>query len=187
MFLAEIPTIWWTFKGGGLYYSLSLFTDMLAQEDSLMQTSTSSHLSWLAKAMCLGSSTQHWIAFRFVVCILVLYPGNESTPTNQMQFKVTHLNRLWLKKWCRAHYFCLHSLWFVGGLKFWMNPLQKLIAYGQLRGLQKDPDNPDKLLIDRIIDTVCGCFIGVQTDEGVQLQIIKVEHYWIPLIMLWML
>ena len=53
--------------------------------------------------------------------------------------------------------------------------LQKLIAYGQLRGLQRDPDNPDKLLIDRIIDTVCGCFIGVQTDEGVQLQIIKVE------------
>ena len=48
------------------------------------------------------------------------------------------------------------------------------MAYGQLRGLQKDTDNPDKKLIDRIIDTVCGCFIGVQTDEGVQLQIIKV-------------
>ncbi len=53
---------------------------------------------------------------------------------------------------------------------------QKLMAYGQLRGLQKDPDNPDKRLIDRIIDTVCGCFIGVQTDEGVQLQIIKVLY-----------
>ena len=54
-------------------------------------------------------------------------------------------------------------------------PLQKLMAYGQLRGVQKDADNPDKRLIDRIIDTVCGCFIGVQTDEGVQLQIIKVS------------
>ena len=40
--------------------------------------------------------------------------------------------------------------------------------------MQKDPDNPEKQLIDRIIDTICGCFIGVQTDEGVQLQIIKV-------------
>ena len=38
-----------------------------------------------------------------------------------------------------------------------------------------DSDNSDKLLIDRIIDTVCGCFVGVQTDEGVQLQIIKVS------------
>lgn len=51
------------------------------------------------------------------------------------------------------------------------------MAYGQLRGVQKDPDNPDKRLIDRIIDTICGCFIGVQTDEGVQLQIIKVCTY----------
>ena len=52
--------------------------------------------------------------------------------------------------------------------------LQKLIAYGQLRGQQPDPQNPDKFLIDRMIDTICGCFVGVQTDEGVQLQIIKV-------------
>ena len=51
---------------------------------------------------------------------------------------------------------------------------QKLIAYGQLRGQQPDPQNPDKFLIDRMIDTICGCFVGVQTDEGVQLQIIKV-------------
>lgn len=49
------------------------------------------------------------------------------------------------------------------------------MAYGQLRGLKKDPANPDKQLIDCIIDTICGCFIGVQTDEGVQLQIIKVS------------
>ena len=48
------------------------------------------------------------------------------------------------------------------------------MAYGQLRGVQKDPANPDKKLIDTIIDTICSCFIGVQTEEGVQLQIIKV-------------
>ena len=53
--------------------------------------------------------------------------------------------------------------------------LQKLMAYGQLRGMEKDHDNPDKQMIDRIIDTICGCFIGIQTDEGVQLQIIKVS------------
>ena len=51
---------------------------------------------------------------------------------------------------------------------------QKLIANGSLRGNQPDPDNPDKKLIDRIINTICGCFVGVQTDEGVELQIIKV-------------
>ena len=44
-----------------------------------------------------------------------------------------------------------------------------------MRGDQPDPDNPDKRLIDRIINLICGCFIGVQTDEGVELQIIKVR------------
>ena len=48
------------------------------------------------------------------------------------------------------------------------------MAYGQLRGMEKDPDSLDKRLIDRIIDTICGSFVGIQTDEGVQLQIIKV-------------
>ncbi len=57
---------------------------------------------------------------------------------------------------------------------------QKLVAYGQLKGLEPDPDNVDKRLIDRIVDTVCHCFVGVLTDEGVQLQIIKVRtcHFW---------
>ena len=60
-----------------------------------------------------------------------------------------------------------------------LSPLlsQKLVAYGLLKGDTVDSDNSDKLLIDRIIDTVCGCFVGVQTDEGVQLQIIKVSDY----------
>ncbi|CAH0389951.1 unnamed protein product [Bemisia tabaci] len=51
--------------------------------------------------------------------------------------------------------------------------LQKLIAYGHLTGSLVDPDNAERLLIDRIIKTICGCFVGPQTDEGVQLQIIK--------------
>uniref|UniRef100_A0A670IWM1 ARF guanine nucleotide exchange factor 2 n=1 Tax=Podarcis muralis TaxID=64176 RepID=A0A670IWM1_PODMU len=32
---------------------------------------------------------------------------------------------------------------------------------------------PGKRLIDRIVETICNCFQGPQTDEGVQLQIIK--------------
>ena len=44
-----------------------------------------------------------------------------------------------------------------------------------MRGLIPDPDNPDRKLMDRLVETVCSCFIGTQTDEGVQLQIIKVS------------
>uniref|UniRef100_A0A8C7PQL5 ARF guanine nucleotide exchange factor 1 n=1 Tax=Oncorhynchus mykiss TaxID=8022 RepID=A0A8C7PQL5_ONCMY len=51
--------------------------------------------------------------------------------------------------------------------------LQKLIAYGHLTGSGPDSAAPGKKLIDRIIETICGCFQGPQTDEGVQLQIIK--------------
>lgn len=51
--------------------------------------------------------------------------------------------------------------------------LQKLIAYGHLTGNIPDSVNPGKLLIDRIVDTICSCFNGPATDEGVQLQIIK--------------
>uniref|UniRef100_A0A146LI66 Brefeldin A-inhibited guanine nucleotide-exchange protein 2 n=2 Tax=Lygus hesperus TaxID=30085 RepID=A0A146LI66_LYGHE len=51
--------------------------------------------------------------------------------------------------------------------------LQKLIAYGHLTGNIPDSTTPGKLLIDRIVETICGCFIGPQTDEQVQLQIIK--------------
>lgn len=53
-------------------------------------------------------------------------------------------------------------------------PWQKLIAYGHLTGSAPDNTAPGKKLIDRIIETICGCFQGPQTDEGVQLQIIKV-------------
>lgn len=51
--------------------------------------------------------------------------------------------------------------------------LQKLIAYGHLAGDIPDSTDPNKKLLDRIVETICGCFVGVQTDEGVQLQIIK--------------
>lgn len=51
--------------------------------------------------------------------------------------------------------------------------LQKLIAYGHLTGNIPDSSNPGKFLIDRIVTTICNCFTGPQTDEGVQLQIIK--------------
>ncbi|XP_041360036.1 brefeldin A-inhibited guanine nucleotide-exchange protein 1-like isoform X2 [Gigantopelta aegis] len=51
--------------------------------------------------------------------------------------------------------------------------LQKLIAYGHLIGNVPDSTTPGKRLIDRIVETICGCFVGPQTDEGVQLQIIK--------------
>ncbi|XP_015595288.1 brefeldin A-inhibited guanine nucleotide-exchange protein 1 isoform X2 [Cephus cinctus] len=51
--------------------------------------------------------------------------------------------------------------------------LQKLIAYGHLTGNVPDSTEPSKLLIVRIVETICGCFMGPQTDEGVQLQIIK--------------
>lgn len=51
--------------------------------------------------------------------------------------------------------------------------LQKLIAYGHLAGDIPDSTEPNKKLLDRIVETICSCFLGVQTDEGVQLQIIK--------------
>ncbi|XP_024084043.1 brefeldin A-inhibited guanine nucleotide-exchange protein 1 isoform X3 [Cimex lectularius] len=51
--------------------------------------------------------------------------------------------------------------------------LQKLIAYGHLTGNIPDSTTPGKLLIDRIVETICNCFINPQTDENVQLQIIK--------------
>lgn len=51
--------------------------------------------------------------------------------------------------------------------------LQKLIAYGHLTGSIPDSTDPNKLLIVRIVETICSCFMGPQTDEGVQLQIIK--------------
>nr|XP_009862113.1 brefeldin A-inhibited guanine nucleotide-exchange protein 1 isoform X1 [Ciona intestinalis] len=52
--------------------------------------------------------------------------------------------------------------------------LQKMIVYGILVGNAPDSSVPGKRLIDRVIDAICQCFNGIQTDEHVQLQIIKV-------------
>uniref|UniRef100_A0A8C8FJH1 SEC7 domain-containing protein n=1 Tax=Oncorhynchus tshawytscha TaxID=74940 RepID=A0A8C8FJH1_ONCTS len=51
--------------------------------------------------------------------------------------------------------------------------LQKLIAYGHITGNASDSSAPGKRLIDRLLETICNCFQGPQTDEGVQLQIVK--------------
>jgi brefeldin A-inhibited guanine nucleotide-exchange protein len=52
--------------------------------------------------------------------------------------------------------------------------IQKLVAYGYLKGTRMDPHEQTKgLLIDTIVESVCNCFHGPATDDGVQLQIIK--------------
>ncbi|CEF68473.1 LD29171p [Strongyloides ratti] len=51
--------------------------------------------------------------------------------------------------------------------------LQKLIAYGHLQGNILDYENNDRMLIDRIVETICYPFQGPHTDDAVQLQIIK--------------
>ncbi|CAB1335935.1 unnamed protein product, partial [Coregonus sp. 'balchen'] len=53
------------------------------------------------------------------------------------------------------------------------SPRIKLIAYGHITGNAPDSSAPGKRLIDRLVETICNCFQGPQTDEGVQLQIIK--------------
>lgn len=55
--------------------------------------------------------------------------------------------------------------------------MQKLIAYGHLTGNAVDSANPDRLLIDRIIDAICSTFTGTHTDVTVQLQIIKASAF----------
>ncbi|CAI2293890.1 unnamed protein product [Caenorhabditis sp. 36 PRJEB53466] len=51
--------------------------------------------------------------------------------------------------------------------------LQKLIAYGHLTGKGVDTSNPERKLIDRIVEAICAPFVGQGSDEQVLLQIIK--------------
>ena len=53
--------------------------------------------------------------------------------------------------------------------------ISKLLAHGHFIGDEADPepDNPNRKQIDRLLGTVADSFQGVNTDEGVQLQIIK--------------
>ncbi|XP_046857621.1 brefeldin A-inhibited guanine nucleotide-exchange protein 2-like [Xenia sp. Carnegie-2017] len=55
-----------------------------------------------------------------------------------------------------------------------MAELQKLIAYGHIVGDTPDSIEPERRLIDRIIETICSCFTGIITDVNVQIQIIKI-------------
>ncbi|KAJ8930982.1 hypothetical protein NQ314_016152 [Rhamnusium bicolor] len=54
--------------------------------------------------------------------------------------------------------------------------LQKLIAYGHLTANVPDSTTPGKLLIDRIVETICACFTGPQTDEVVTSQHVEVHE-----------
>lgn len=47
-----------------------------------------------------------------------------------------------------------------------------------MTGNTPDSTTQGKRLMDRIVETICGCFQGPQTDEGVQLQIIKVRFFY---------
>lgn len=70
---------------------------------------------------------------------------------------------------------CLHCSNLCCYNQFTVSPWQKLIAYGHITGNAPDSRTPGKRLIDRLVETICNCFQGPQTDEGVQLQIIKVH------------
>ncbi|CAF3751735.1 unnamed protein product [Rotaria sp. Silwood1] len=52
--------------------------------------------------------------------------------------------------------------------------LQKLLLNGHAIGSINDPNDPTKFLIDRIVSVICACFHGIQTEEKVELQIIKI-------------
>lgn len=51
--------------------------------------------------------------------------------------------------------------------------LQKLIAYGHLTGRGPDTSNPERKLIDRMVEAICAPFLGQGTDEQVLLQLLK--------------
>lgn len=55
--------------------------------------------------------------------------------------------------------------------------LQKLIAYGHLTANIPDSTTPGKLLIDRIVETICACFTGPQTDEGICFNFERCDFY----------
>lgn len=50
-----------------------------------------------------------------------------------------------------------------------------MIVYGMLLGGPMEGDSSERPLLDRLVEAICQCFTGIQTDERVQLQIIKVR------------
>ena len=69
-----------------------------------------------------------------------------------------------------------------------LDGIQKLIAYGHLTGEQPSTVGgaaPGRRQIDDVVETICACFSGPQTDEGVQLQILKVKNSSFRQFLLW--
>ena len=54
-----------------------------------------------------------------------------------------------------------------------MSVVQKLMAYGYVRGTMVDQNKPEKKLMETIIETVANCFDDSRKDDAVQLQILK--------------
>ncbi len=53
------------------------------------------------------------------------------------------------------------------------NSIQKLVAYGHIRYDFVSKPNDDRHFDDHLVEVVADCFAGQQTDEGVQLQVLK--------------
>lgn len=66
---------------------------------------------------------------------------------------------------------CNHAI----NLKHYHCDLQKLIAYGHFSGNKVDATNTSRRLMDRLVEVVCECFNNGRAEDGVQLQIVKVN------------
>ena len=110
----------------------------------------------------------------FLRTLLNTETGNMTRKIDTLVFISTFISYRWKQKSSGAPG-CQDGTRWCAEWKRLLFLLQKLIAYGHLTGSAPDTTAPGKRLIDRIVDTICGCFTGPQTDEGVQLQIIKVS------------
>lgn len=99
-----------------------------------------------------------------------------------IRFLVTSLFYFKCEPWSENHHKCKCIF---SSLLYMIHILsQKMIVYGILVGNAPDSSAPGKHLIDRVIDAICQCFTGIQTDEHVQLQIIKVFTLMLFLVLL---
>lgn len=53
-----------------------------------------------------------------------------------------------------------------------LDSLGKFITYNYLADIEDE--SAQSRVMERVVDTICDCFIGEETDEKVQLQIVKV-------------
>lgn len=123
---------------------------------SLQQRNISFHLNWHVRVKLQGLLLPHLIVFRYAGLLRQNIEFMCWKNAVVLLMPHTSISQFFF-------YFCCL--------------FQKLIAYGHLTGNIPDSTNPGKYLIDRIVETICGCFSGPQTDEGVQLQIIKVIRF----------